>query len=171
VNSIHRHLHAAGLITPTPQKRPKSSYIRFAAEQPNERWQADFTHWCHATCEKRGTGPRPACRGRLWEPRSRVRGDGTVFRWGFSVNTEIRMSGTSHHGSAAPRAVKIPKTSVFRSPAKRLSRNSRGPARPTRHGCRSSAALRVATRTPSGHSVLGTARPSVGAAMRDHLTA
>ena len=45
VNSIHRHLHAAGLITPTPQKRPKSSYIRFAAEQPNERWQADFTHW------------------------------------------------------------------------------------------------------------------------------
>ncbi len=30
---------------PTPQKRPKSSYIRFAAEQPNERWQADFTHW------------------------------------------------------------------------------------------------------------------------------
>ena len=44
-SSIHRHLYAAGLITPTPQKRPKSSYIRFAAEQPNERWQADFTHW------------------------------------------------------------------------------------------------------------------------------
>jgi transposase InsO family protein len=43
--SIHRHLHASGLITATPQKRPKSSYIRFAAEQPNERWQADFTHW------------------------------------------------------------------------------------------------------------------------------
>jgi transposase InsO family protein len=33
------------LVTPTPQRRPKSSYIRFAAEQPNERWQADFTHW------------------------------------------------------------------------------------------------------------------------------
>ena len=45
VPSIHRHLAAAGLITPSPQKRPKSSYIRFAAEQPNERWQADFTHW------------------------------------------------------------------------------------------------------------------------------
>ena len=43
--TIHRHLRAAGLITPAPQKRPKSSYIRFAAEQPNERWQADFTHW------------------------------------------------------------------------------------------------------------------------------
>jgi transposase InsO family protein len=45
VSSIHRHLRTAGLITPTPQKRPKSSYLRFAAEQPNERWQADFTHW------------------------------------------------------------------------------------------------------------------------------
>ena len=45
VASISRHLHAAGLITPSPQKRPKSSYIRFAAEQPNQRWQADFTHW------------------------------------------------------------------------------------------------------------------------------
>jgi transposase InsO family protein len=43
--TIHRHLTAAGLISPNPQKRPKSSYIRFAAEQPNERWQADFTHW------------------------------------------------------------------------------------------------------------------------------
>ena len=45
VASISRHLTHAGLVTPTPAKRPKSSYIRFAAEQPNERWQADFTHW------------------------------------------------------------------------------------------------------------------------------
>jgi transposase InsO family protein len=44
VASISRHLAAAGLVTPTPAKRPKSSYIRFA-DQPNERWQADFTHW------------------------------------------------------------------------------------------------------------------------------
>jgi transposase InsO family protein len=43
--TISRHLHAAGLVQPSPQKRPKSSYLRFAAEQPNERWQADFTHW------------------------------------------------------------------------------------------------------------------------------
>jgi len=45
VASISRHLHAAGLVQPSPHTRPKSSYIRFAAEQPNERWQADFTHW------------------------------------------------------------------------------------------------------------------------------
>ena len=29
-----------------PHKRPKSSIIRFQADQPNERWQADVTHWC-----------------------------------------------------------------------------------------------------------------------------
>ncbi len=45
VASISRHLAAAGLVQPSPHKRPKASYIRFAAEQPNERWQADFTHW------------------------------------------------------------------------------------------------------------------------------
>jgi len=45
VASISRHLHAAGLVEPSPQKRPKTSYIRFAAEQPNQSWQADFTHW------------------------------------------------------------------------------------------------------------------------------
>ena len=26
-------------------ERPRSSFIRFAAEMPNERWQADITHW------------------------------------------------------------------------------------------------------------------------------
>jgi transposase InsO family protein len=33
------------LITPEPKKRPKSSYRRFQADQPNECWQSDFTHW------------------------------------------------------------------------------------------------------------------------------
>ena len=31
-------------MTPQPQKRPKSSYVRFEADLPNERWQADVTH-------------------------------------------------------------------------------------------------------------------------------
>jgi transposase len=43
--SIRRILHHHGLITPQPRKRPKSSYQRFAADQPNECWQSDFTHW------------------------------------------------------------------------------------------------------------------------------
>ena len=34
-----------GSITPEPKKRPKSSYIRFEADLPNECWQSDFTHW------------------------------------------------------------------------------------------------------------------------------
>lgn len=43
--SVARHLAAAGLVTPQPNKRPKSSYTRFQADQPNECWQADFTHY------------------------------------------------------------------------------------------------------------------------------
>ena len=43
--TIHRILSRAGLITPEPRKRPRSSYIRFEAAQPNETWQSDFTHW------------------------------------------------------------------------------------------------------------------------------
>lgn len=44
-STIRRVLHAAGLITPEPRKRPRSSYRRFLAAQPNECWQSDFTHW------------------------------------------------------------------------------------------------------------------------------
>lgn len=43
--TIRRILHAAGLVTPAPEKRPRSSYIRFQADLPNECWQADITHW------------------------------------------------------------------------------------------------------------------------------
>lgn len=43
--TIWRTLHRAGLITPEPKKRPKSSYIRFEADLPNECWQSDFTHY------------------------------------------------------------------------------------------------------------------------------
>ncbi|WGW12939.1 IS481 family transposase [Saxibacter everestensis] len=44
-STIRRILHAAGLITPEPKKRPKASLHRFEAAQPNETWQSDFTHW------------------------------------------------------------------------------------------------------------------------------
>jgi transposase InsO family protein len=43
-STIHRHLVAATLIKPEPRKRPKSSYIRFEADLPNETWQTDMTH-------------------------------------------------------------------------------------------------------------------------------
>jgi transposase InsO family protein len=43
--TIWRTLQKAGLISPEPNKKPKSSYICFAAEQPNQMWQTDFTHY------------------------------------------------------------------------------------------------------------------------------
>jgi len=43
--TISRYLTRAGLVVPEPKKRPRSSYLRFAAELPNERWQSDFIHW------------------------------------------------------------------------------------------------------------------------------
>ncbi|MCP2369058.1 transposase, partial [Agromyces flavus] len=45
VSTIWRILRAEGVVTPQPQKRPRSSIIRFEAVQPNETWQSDFTHW------------------------------------------------------------------------------------------------------------------------------
>jgi transposase InsO family protein len=45
VATIWRILRRHGLITPQPQKRPRSSFIRFEAALPNELWQADTTHW------------------------------------------------------------------------------------------------------------------------------
>jgi transposase InsO family protein len=43
--TIHRILVRHGAVVPEPAKRPKSSYLRFAAEQPNQTWQSDFTHY------------------------------------------------------------------------------------------------------------------------------
>jgi transposase InsO family protein len=43
-STIHRYLRRAGVVTPEPKKKPRSSYIRFQAEQPNETWQSDVTH-------------------------------------------------------------------------------------------------------------------------------
>ncbi|MDR8020509.1 IS481 family transposase [Nesterenkonia aerolata] len=43
--TIWRILNRHGIITAQPQKRPRSSWHRFQADQPNETWQSDFTHW------------------------------------------------------------------------------------------------------------------------------
>lgn len=44
-STIWRILSRRGFVTPQPQKRPRSSFVRFEAAMPNERWQADITHW------------------------------------------------------------------------------------------------------------------------------
>ena len=47
-STIHRVLRAEGLVIDQPHKRPRSSWHRFEAQQPNETWQSDFTHWALA---------------------------------------------------------------------------------------------------------------------------
>jgi transposase InsO family protein len=109
-STISRCLTRAGLVTPEPKKRPKSSYIRFAAEQPNECWQSDFTHYLLAggtdteiltwlddhsryalrvTAHHRVTGPivvaafRAAC-AQHGAPASTLTDNGMVFTTRFS---------------------------------------------------------------------------------------
>ena len=48
-STVRRRLVDLGLVEPNPKKRPRSSYVRFQADLPNEMWQSDFTHWRLAT--------------------------------------------------------------------------------------------------------------------------
>ena len=100
-STISRHLAAAGLVTPEPKKRPKSSYVRFEASMPNETWQSDFTHYrltrpdgtpawlrvsARPTTAPDGTRVlsdlKPAgdgvYKGRAFEPKRNLRGSATV---------------------------------------------------------------------------------------------
>jgi transposase InsO family protein len=45
VRTIWRILKREGLVVSQPKKRPRSSWIRFCAELPNELWQTDVTAW------------------------------------------------------------------------------------------------------------------------------
>jgi transposase InsO family protein len=44
-STVWRILKRNQLITPQPHKRPKSSFIRFEAQLPNQTWQLDSTQW------------------------------------------------------------------------------------------------------------------------------
>jgi transposase InsO family protein len=43
-STIYRVLKARGFVVAEPHKRPRSSWIRFCADLPNECWQMDVTH-------------------------------------------------------------------------------------------------------------------------------
>ena len=45
LSTIWRILNRRGFVVHQPHKRPRSAWRRFCAEQPNELWQADATHW------------------------------------------------------------------------------------------------------------------------------
>lgn len=44
-STIARLFLAAGVVTPRPRKRPRSTYRRFVDPQPNGCWQLDATKW------------------------------------------------------------------------------------------------------------------------------
>ncbi len=48
-STVRRRFVDLGLVEPNAKKRPKSSYVRFEADLPNEMWQSDFCHWRLAT--------------------------------------------------------------------------------------------------------------------------
>jgi transposase InsO family protein len=81
--TIARHLAAQGLVTPEPAKRPKSSYIRFQADQPNECWQADFTHY------------------RLTRPDGRPGTDAEILSW-LDDHSRYALSVTAHDRVTGP---------------------------------------------------------------------
>jgi transposase InsO family protein len=80
--TVARHLTKAGLVTPEPTKRPRSSYVRFEASMPNECWQADFTHY------------------RLTRPDGRPGADSEILSWlddcsryALRVTAHVRVTG------------------------------------------------------------------------------
>ena len=46
--TVHRVLVRRGMVTPQPEKRPKSSWRRFEWPRPNDAWQIDATMWALA---------------------------------------------------------------------------------------------------------------------------
>ena len=81
--TIARRLAAAGLVVPEPNKKPKSAYIRFEADQPNQTWQADFTHY------------------RLVRPDGRAGRDTEILSW-LDDHSRFALSVTAHHRVTGP---------------------------------------------------------------------
>lgn len=81
--TVARHLASHGLVAPEPKKRPRSSYTRFAAQMPNECWQADFTHY-----RLTGLGGRPGA-------------DTEVLSW-IDDHSRFALSVTAHAAVTGP---------------------------------------------------------------------
>jgi transposase InsO family protein len=85
--TISRYLTKAGLVVAEPKKRPKSSYLRFQAEQPNETWQSDFTHY------------------RLTRPDGHPGADTEILSW-LDDCSRYALSVTAHHRVTGPLVLK-----------------------------------------------------------------
>jgi hypothetical protein len=91
-----------GLVVPEPKKRPKACYVRFEADQPNECWQADFTHY------------------RLTRPDGRPGGDAQILSW-IDDHSRYPLSVTATPGSPA-RSCSLPSAKPQVSTGFRLRR-------------------------------------------------
>jgi transposase InsO family protein len=105
--TISRHLARAGLVTADPAKRPRSSYLRFEAELPNECWQSDFTHYPLADGTGTGTGT------------------GTEILTWLDDHSRLALSVTAHHRVTGPIVVDTFRAAVARygGPASTLTDN------------------------------------------------
>src|SRR3954451_12214924 len=105
--TISRYLTKHGLVVPEPKKKPKSSYIRFQAEMPNETWQADFTHY------------------RLRRPDGRPGTDTEILTW-LDDCSRYALSVTAHHRVTGPGVLATFRQTVaeHRIPASTLDRHS-----------------------------------------------
>ena len=112
--TITRYLTARGLVVAEPKKRPKSSYLRFQADQPNECWQADFTHY------------------RLTRPDGRPGADTEILSW-LDDCSRFALSVTAHHRVTGPIVLSIFRQTVAEHgiPASTLTDN--GMVFTTRH--------------------------------------
>jgi transposase InsO family protein len=153
VSTIWRILSRRGFVVTQPQKRPRSSWKRFAADQPNERWQADITHWRladrteveilnviddHSRLCMASVARRVTTGGQVWAtfaaaftrygvPAEVLTDNGAVFtakqRGQGRVALEVQLSGSAEFASATPGP-------TIRRPAARWS----GSTRPRRNG-------------------------------------
>jgi transposase InsO family protein len=80
--TLNRILTRAGMVVPDPSKRPKSSYLRFEAEMPNECWQSDFTHY---RLTNRDGSPGADCEVLTWLD--------DCSRYALSVTAHVRVTG------------------------------------------------------------------------------
>jgi transposase InsO family protein len=105
-STISRYLTRAGLVTPAPKKRPKSSYVRFAATMPNQTWQSDFTHY------------------RLTQPNGTPGPDTEILTW-LDDCTRYALSVTAHAPVTGPIVLAAFRTAATRhgTPASTLTDN------------------------------------------------
>jgi hypothetical protein len=94
------------LVTPEPKKRPKASYLRFEANQPNQCWQSDFTHY------------------RLTNRDSTPGGDTEILTW-LDDHSRYALSITCHTRVSAPIVLSTFRDtiSIYGPPASTLTDN------------------------------------------------